>query len=99
MRFTLPRRKRPSERFPIGVDLTNELEVGDTLVTHTITAWDGVTDVTLTLLEAPTLGPAISSATLKNGVDGKTYRVNFVVNTAAGNEYEHDILISVTTLA
>jgi hypothetical protein len=95
MEFTLTRGKRPSETLQIGVDVTNDLLTGDASVSHTITAWDGVTDVSATCLTTPVLAGNVSKVNITAGVVGKTYRVQFIVTTVAGYVYEHDVVVPV----
>lgn len=98
MRFTLARRKRPNEKFSIGIDFTNDLEVGDALTnTRTTTVLDGAdgSDATGTVFVSDSVAGNIVSALIQAGAAGHQYRVIFKVTTQLARIYEHEILVNV----
>lgn len=98
MEFTLPRGKRPSERFDIGIDFTPDLGGSDPAVSHIVTAYDDADqDVSATFLEGAALAGNISKVFVKAGIDGMTYNVVFKVTSAAGEKFEHSIVVPVMT--
>lgn len=97
MEFTFERGKRPSEEFQIGVNFEPDMLGGDSPLSHTVTAeeYDSGTDVTGTFLENATLDGYLSYVTITGGTSKTKYRVIFEVLTAAGNRYEHSVIVQV----
>lgn len=98
--LNLGRKKRPGEKFPVGLDFTADMNATDSLASVAVTATDpSGADVTGQITEASFVSGNIAIVTLKNGLDGLTYRLRFVVTTAAGYNYEHDLLVLVSATA
>src|SRR5687767_9600411 len=98
MEFELDRKKRPSEKFPISVDFTNDINAvgGDAAASHVVTAKDDAgADVSATILTGATLTGNVSKVTLQVGNTGRTYYVFFKVTTNAGHIYEHSVTVPV----
>lgn len=98
MRMTLDRKKRPNEKFPIGVDFSNDLEVGDSVITKTVTALDADnanTDVTGTFISTTSLSGNVIGAVIQAGTTGHRYRVIFKATTNLSRTYEHEVLVEV----
>lgn len=97
--FVLDRKKRPAEKFQIGVDFTSDvtdsLGAVDAPASHTITAVDqSGADVTGTVVAAPVLGGNVSRCTCLAGADGMTYTFWFTVTTAGGMIYQHSVVVA-----
>jgi len=90
--------KQPSEKFKIVVDFADVLETGDIInsINSTVKAFDGVTDVSSTILDGSlsVSGSAISQV-IKAGDDAKTYKITFTAQTDSGYIYEYDLLLIV----
>lgn len=96
MQFQLDRRKRPNEKFRIGIDFTGDLEVGDSVASQTITAVDSKgTVVTGTLLASPGFNGNIVSALVQAGTEGMVYRVFFQATTSNGSILQHSVVVPV----
>lgn len=91
--------KQPAEKFYAGVDFGEVLEDGETINagSSTVTALDGSTDVTSTLIESGSLSVSggTLSARLQNGTAGTKYKVTFQAATSLGNLFEKDIRVTV----
>lgn len=95
--FVLDRKKRPAEKFQVGIDFTDDVG-SDPPVSHTVVADDrSGNDVTATILSAATLAGNVSKVTVQVGTDNATYRIVFTVTTAAGMIYQHSLLMPVLT--
>lgn len=96
MQFILDRRKRPIERFRIGIDFTEDLDVTDTIQSQIVTAVDkSGTDVTGALLSGALISGNIVSVVIAAGVDGQTYRVFFKATTVNGLIFQHSVFVQV----
>ena len=90
--------KQSSEEYTVAIDFDEVLDTDETITKKTITAiihgstGDDVTDSVI-------LSSAIVSRTVtikvKNGIDGKTYKITTIIETSADNIYEEDILMKV----
>lgn len=86
--------KEPSEVFDLTHDFTNRLPSGDTLtgpITITATDMADLSDATATIIEQAAPAPALDGTSkmvvfwVKAGDDGKTYKIQVKVTTAAVN--------------
>jgi hypothetical protein len=101
MEIILERGKRPSERFPIGINFRNDLEPGDAVASFAVTALDADTgaDITLAATESTALTGAAVTTVIKAGAAGQKYRIKFEVDTVLGLHYEHSILLTILATA
>lgn len=90
------RYKRPNEIWPLSMSWANDLESGDAVTSHVVTATDGSgADVTGTILSNISLAGTISSAHLRGGRHGGTYLITFLATTGAGLKYQHEVILHV----
>ena len=97
--------KQPSERFYIGVDITNEINEGDTLNLSPSVVKEFKHDGTEYLLqganeilEDATLRVAtgnILEAAISAGVHSEKFKISFEAHTNSGDIFEGDIFVSV----
>lgn len=102
MQFTFDRGKRPDEKFTIEIDFTDDMASGDTVASETVEAFDQAdptTDLTATLTENLSEASGIVGCRIKAGTAGKTYVFRFQITTAAGDKFEHDVLVAVSETA
>lgn len=96
MQFYLARNKRPSEKVKIGIDFTSDLNPGDSVVSHSVTAFDqSGADATTAFTETPLLFQNVSTVIIKGGTEGAKYRVFFQGTTAEGEILQHSIAVLV----
>lgn len=94
--WTLPRRKRPTETFRLGVDFKGDIEVGDSIASHNATAVDDLgADVTGTFLGARTLTGTVLKVVVLDGTDGRDVTVTLQVTTVAGDVFQATVLVPV----
>ena len=88
--------KQPSERFPISMDFTDWLAVGETIATiRSVTATKGETDVTEEIIDGSSIDGNKIKTVVKSGDSGSQYKITFEITTSDDNDYEDDVLMLV----
>lgn len=90
--------KQPAEVYPLEIEWANRLDSGETISTVGAAALrtDDGSDQTAAFLTLP--GSIIGTrtrVTLKNGLDGKLYKVTVTITTSLGKTLEADVLVPV----
>ena len=88
-------KKRPSERYPIGLKyVTPDLKSDETIASAIVTVEPDLA-AGLTAVGAPIIDIDTVTQLVDSGVDGEDYLVKFKAVTSAGNTYQDSILVCV----
>lgn len=91
--------KQNSEKFPIAVDFSTNIESGDSIASKDVSAIiiASSADATATVIDSSLLVSTsnIIKAVVKDGTTGTNYKITFKATTTNGYIYEHDVAMLV----
>jgi hypothetical protein len=88
-------KKRPSERFPIGLKYVTPDLKSDEVITSAIVTVEPDIATGLTAVGSPIIDIDTVSQLIDSGEDGIDYLVKFKTTTSAGHTYQDSILVCV----
>ncbi len=91
--------KQPAEVFTISVDFANDLAVGETVATKTVTARDAGTDADTSgtiLSGSPSSSGSVITQKVAGGASGDKHILTYRITTSAGDTFEAEVLLSVS---
>jgi len=89
--------KQPGEEYSVSIDFDDVLTTNETITDKTVTAFiSGKTDdISSSIISSSSIVDRTIVIKVKDGTDGKTYKITVVIETSANNIYEEDILMKV----
>jgi hypothetical protein len=89
--------KSPIEKFPVYFNFSNDMIVGETISTKTLTCKNAATgvDSSATIVDSSAIASPDVKVVVKAGTEDDEHQIQCIVSTDNGNIYQRDLLLQI----